>query len=186
MQEDTDGEAGGRYRSYHPLGPLSNKHRAAVPLAASPAGPYPMTATLRLPFQASVHEENTPRLSARLPGTWANAPGNGRRQGSCLLLCSPPASTPHAHAISTPCSAHFDRLPNSGDKNRGFHANSRVGHTVVSDAMSPVLQALVAYRSAPASRLSALSCKQRRAVREYGNGEKDKKSSPEGIDKRCS
>lgn len=65
--------------------------------------------------------------------------------------CPPPGFTPHAHAISTPCSAHLDRLPDSGDKNRGFHANSHLGHTVVSDAMSPVLQALARIRSAQAS-----------------------------------
>lgn len=63
---------GRRYRSYHPLGPLSNKHWAAVPLAAFPAGPCPMTTALRRPFQASVHEEKTRGLSVRDMGkcTW--------------------------------------------------------------------------------------------------------------------
>lgn len=135
MQEDTDGEAGGRYRSYHPLGPLSNKHRAAVPLAASPAAPCPMTAALRLPFQASVHEENTPRLSARDMGkcTWQWPP-----TGILPLVVPAPGFDSTRPRDLYPCSAHFDRLPDSGDKNRGFHANSRLGHTVVPDAILPI------------------------------------------------
>jgi hypothetical protein len=56
-----------------------------------------------------------------------------------------------------PCSAHLDRLPDSGDKNREFHAYSRLGHTVVSDAMSPALQALLGYHRAPASRSLSLT-----------------------------
>lgn len=64
--------SGKRYRSYHPLGPLSNNHRAAEPLAASPARPCPMTAAFKRPFQASVHEESTRRMPVRDMGkrTW--------------------------------------------------------------------------------------------------------------------
>lgn len=70
-----------------------------------------------------------------------------------------------------PCSAHLHRLPDSGDKNRGFHANSHLGHTVVSDAMSPVLQALVGFRSIQASWSPNCSCRQGRALRHHGAGE---------------
>lgn len=158
MQQDTDGEAGGRYRSYHPLKvPLSNRQWAAVPLAASPAAFCPMTAALSLPFQASVHDESTPRLSVRDMGkcTW-----QWTLTGISSLVVLAPSFNSTRPRDLYPCSAHLDRLPDSGDKNRGFHANSRLGHTVVSDAMSPVLQALVGYRSPPASGLSTLPCKQ--------------------------
>lgn len=176
MHQDTDGEAGGRYRSYHPLGPLSNKHRAAVPLAASPAPLCPMTAALMLPSKRP--------FTRRAPAQVVSQ-GHGRMQGSCLFVLAPSFNSTRPRDLY-PCSAHLDRLPDSGDKNRGFHANSRIGHTVASDAISPVLRTLVGYRSAPASRSSTSSCKQRGAVWEHGKGEEGKEVVTRGIEDRCS
>lgn len=78
-------------------------------LAASPAAPRPMTAALRLPFQASVHDESTPRLSVRDMGkcTWQWVADR-----DLVSYCpSPPASTPHAHAISTPAQPTWTACP---------------------------------------------------------------------------
>lgn len=82
-------------------------------------------------------------------GTWANAPGDGRRQGSFLLLSSPPASSsPHAHAISTPAQPTWTACPIPATKIEG------PTHTLASDILwylTPGLSALARYSSAPVS-----------------------------------
>lgn len=106
-------------------------------LAASPAAPRPMTAALRLPFQASVHDESTPRLSVRDMGkcTWQWVADR-----DLVSYCpSPPASTPHAHAISTPAQPTWTACPIPATK---LELPTHTLDSDIPEAMQPALQAL--------------------------------------------